>query len=317
MRVLFVFIDGVGIGPRDEATNPFVHANLPVLTQLLGGIPFLDAPTLASARALVKPLDANLEVAGLPQSGTGQTTLFTGLNAPLTIGEHYGPYPDERLGLLLEYNVFHRLTELGKRATFANAYPPIFFERMDRGTDRRSATAQAASVGGLSYRNESDLAQGRAISASLTNERWPNPDGAPPLITSEQAGRNLERLSREFDFTLFEFFLTDVAGHRPARMSATPSSNGSMRSSAASSPTSTMRTRYCSSPVTTATSKIVRPVITRATPYPPSSLAMRAIRSPRNCARWWTSRPLSSRPSLHSARLSFSQAEFHDHTQQF
>ena len=169
---------------------------------------------------MVLPLDANLDVDGLPQSGTGQTTLFTGINASAHLGEHYGPYPDERLSPLLENNIFHRLLANDKRVAFANAYPPIFFQRMDRGTDRRSATAQAVAAAGVPYRTHEDLIQGRAVSASLTNERWPHPASMPAIISAREAGRNLERLSREFDFTLFEFFLTDVAGHRPARMSA-------------------------------------------------------------------------------------------------
>ncbi|MCA1554656.1 MAG: alkaline phosphatase family protein, partial [Chloroflexi bacterium] len=216
----FLFVDGVGIGERDASVNPFARAQLPVLSELLGGIPFLDQPTLQSHRALCVPLDANLDVDGLPQSGTGQTTLFTGRNAPAHLGEHYGPYPDERLLALLRDNLFHRLNALGRHATFANAYPPIFFERIDRGSDRRSATAQAVGAAGLSYRTHADLQQGRAVSASLTNERWPHPASAPNVISAREAGRNLERLSRDFDLTLFEFFLTDVAGHRPARMSA-------------------------------------------------------------------------------------------------
>ncbi len=219
-RFLFLFVDGVGIGARDASVNPFARAQLPVLTTLLGAIPFLDQPYLDNSRALCVPLDANLDVDGLPQSGTGQTTLFTGRNASAHIGEHYGPYPDERLRALLEDNLFHRVLALNKRATFANAYPPIFFERMDRGSDRRSATAQAVGAAGLNYRTSDDLHRGRAVSASLTNERFPHSTNAPALITARVAGRNLERLSRENDFTLFEFFLTDVAGHRPARMSA-------------------------------------------------------------------------------------------------
>lgn len=220
MRVLFLFLDGVGIGAREPDSNPFARASLPVLTQLLGGIPYADEPRLEGPSALVIPLDATLSVEGMPQSGTGQTTLFTGVNAPALLGEHYGPYPDERLGMLLEYNIFHHLQALGKKVAFANAYPAIFFDRMDRGTDRRSATAQAAGLANVPYRSAADVREGRGVSASLTNERWPQPGDNLPVVSARQAGRNLARLARDYDFTLFEFFLTDVAGHRPARMSA-------------------------------------------------------------------------------------------------
>jgi hypothetical protein len=219
MCILFLFLDGVGIGARDE-TNPFTRAQLPVLRELLGGLPFLDAPRLENRRACVMPLDANLGVAGLPQSGTGQTTLLTGINAAEQLGEHYGPYPDARLLALLNDNLFHRLQVLGKRVAFANAYPPIFFERMARGTDRRSAMAQAAGMAHVPYRTRDDLAHSRAVSMSLTNERWPNHHNPPPIITPFAAGQNLARLANDHDFTLFEFALTDIAGHRPARMSA-------------------------------------------------------------------------------------------------
>ncbi len=220
MRILFVFLDGVGIGPRDPGVNPFARARLPVLKGLLGAIPFLDRPRLEGERALVIPLDANLDVEGVPQSGTGHTTILTGLNAAAHLGEHYGPYPDVRLRRLLEDNIFHRLMLAHRRVTFANAYPPIFFQRVARGTDRRSATSQAVAAAGVPYRTQADLVAGRAVSASLTNERWPAAANPPAIITPREAGQNLERLSRDFDFTLFEFFLTDVAGHRPARVSA-------------------------------------------------------------------------------------------------
>ncbi|MBI5877855.1 MAG: alkaline phosphatase family protein [Chloroflexi bacterium] len=219
MSVIFLFVDGVGIGVRDPAVNPFAVAHLPVLRGLLGDLPFLDRPSLEGAHALVIPLDANLDIDGLPQSGTGQTTLLTGVNAPAHINEHYGPYPDERLGKLLENNIYHRVLDAGGTAAFANAYPAIFMDRIERGTDRRSAMAQAPANAGLPYRGHADLAAGRAVSASLTNERWPHAD-SPSLITAHEAGRNFERLSRDYDLTLFEFFLTDVAGHRPARISA-------------------------------------------------------------------------------------------------
>ena len=37
MHVLFLFLDGVGIGKKDAAANPFFAARIPVQEILLGG----------------------------------------------------------------------------------------------------------------------------------------------------------------------------------------------------------------------------------------------------------------------------------------
>lgn len=66
MKFVYLFIDGVGIAPPspDNPVNPEV---CPALCRLI--------------RDHGKPIDANLDVPGLPQSATGQTTMFTGVNA--------------------------------------------------------------------------------------------------------------------------------------------------------------------------------------------------------------------------------------------
>ena len=65
-----------------------------------------------------------------------------------------------------------RLVAAGKRVAFANAYPPIFFERLSRHSARRSATSHMVSAAGVRYRDIDDLRAGRAVSAFVTNERW-------------------------------------------------------------------------------------------------------------------------------------------------
>ncbi|MCJ7433866.1 MAG: hypothetical protein MUO77_10300 [Anaerolineales bacterium] len=37
MRLLFLFLDGIGLGENDPEINPFVRANMPTLKFLLGG----------------------------------------------------------------------------------------------------------------------------------------------------------------------------------------------------------------------------------------------------------------------------------------
>lgn len=222
MPVLMIFFDGWGLGPDDPAINPFLVVPMPTLRRLFDGtIPTLTSPIesgnphFQSDRALMVPTDATLGVPGLPQSATGQTTIFTGVNAPRAIGEHLGPYPNPALRqLLAQDNLFQRLKALGRSVAFANAYPPIFFERLARNSARRSATSYAAFAADVRYRDLDDLRAGRAVSAFVTNEIWRRRGADVPVITPYQAGQNLAHLAREFDFTLFEYFLTDAAGHR-------------------------------------------------------------------------------------------------------
>ncbi len=48
-----------------------------------------------------------LGVEGLPQSGTGQTSIFCGVNASKIVGKHFGPYPYSTLiPIIKEKNIF-------------------------------------------------------------------------------------------------------------------------------------------------------------------------------------------------------------------
>ncbi len=219
MSVLLVFLDGVGIGAENRETNPFLHARVPTLRELFGAVPTLTNSHYTSARARLKPTDATLGVPGLPQSGTGQTTIFTGINASAAIGKHYGPYPNDALRAILKKdNIFKQLAARGRRVAFANAYPPIFFERLARHKARRTATMQAALAGGARFRDIDDLRLHNAVSGlSLTNAEWSKRVSDVPLITRREAGRILVRIARENDFTVFEYALTDIAGHKGDR----------------------------------------------------------------------------------------------------
>ncbi len=210
-----LFFDGWGLGTDDPAINPFLNASMPTLRELFGAIPTRNNGRYSSAHALLVPTDATLGIPGLPQSGTGQTSLFTGINAPRAIGEHSGPYPNDQLRKILSNgNIYTQLLSAKLSVTFANAYPPFFFDRLARGKARRSATSFTAGAAGLRYRDIDDLRKGDAVSGFVTNERWHAFDPTVPLITARDAGKNLARLARTHDFTLFEYFLTDAAGHK-------------------------------------------------------------------------------------------------------
>lgn len=218
MPLLFVFLDGVGLGVEDPAANPLAGLPLPAFARLAGGHPWTRAaPALATARHVFRALDATLGVPGLPQSGTGQATLLTGVNCAARAGRHFGPFPHSTSRpVLAEHNIFRQIQRLGldgdEPAAFANAYPDRFFEFVRR-RDRWTVTTRCCLDAGLRIRTHADLVAGRAVPADLTARGWPQPDPAlAPLSEAEAAARLLD-LGRHHAFTLFEYFLTDKAGH--------------------------------------------------------------------------------------------------------
>jgi hypothetical protein len=218
-RILVVFLDGVGLGENDPEVNPLADADLPTLHGLLNGRRLVGANGgYGSRHATLVPLDAQMGVPGLPQSGTGQTTILTGVNAPALIGQHYGPYPNQPLRELLNNgNLFRELLVAGRPVAFANAYPDRFLSRLGRGTERLSANSRAAFLAGLKLRGPAELKAGRAISSLLTNTYWRGWGYDVPELSAAEAGAQLVGLTDDHALTYFEFWYSDVAGHRQDR----------------------------------------------------------------------------------------------------
>lgn len=217
MSILFLFLDGVGLGADDPSSNPFALANLPHLSTLLGGQRLLarSAPLETESTTLLS-LDACLGVAGLPQSATGQATLLTGRNVPAEIGYHYGPKPDSATAATLQDGgIFGAFSRAGRRAALINAYPDGYFHGIHSGRRLFSSIPLAVTNAGLSLRTAVDLCNGQAISADLTGDGWRERLGHAeiPLLTARQAGARLAGLSASLDFAFFEYWLTDYAGH--------------------------------------------------------------------------------------------------------
>jgi len=220
-RVLLVFLDGVGIGAADAERNPFLRARLPNLLRLLGGrLPVADALDAAgrieSADALLVAADATLGVAGVPQSGTGQTSLLTGRNAAAEYGRHFGPWvPTGLRALLAAENLLSRAVASGWRAAFANAYPLAGIDADPRIFRRPAAPPLAASAAGVLVRGLPELARGEAVASSITNERWRERLGDELAeVDAAEAGRRLARIAAGAEVTLFAHYDTDYAGHR-------------------------------------------------------------------------------------------------------
>ncbi|MEJ5223664.1 MAG: alkaline phosphatase family protein [Anaerolineales bacterium] len=218
MRLLFIFLDGIGLGPDDLLTNPLARAAMPRLESLLEGRR-LTAPAApyVNGRAALLALDPRLGVAGLPQSATGQAVLLTGRNVPAEIGEHYGPKPDERIAAILrEDNLFKRLSAARKTAALLNAYPPRYFHGVNSGKRLYSSIPLAVTSAGLPLFTETEFFTGQALSADFTGQGWRDMLGYPqaPVLTARDAGRKLAELASRYDFSFFEYWASDYAGHK-------------------------------------------------------------------------------------------------------
>ena len=206
-----IFVDGVGIGKKDPAVNPFCNSMLHLLDH------FLDAPRVQPIPfgGAVKGIDATLGMPGLPQSGTGQTALFTGVNASRLLGYHLYGFPSKKLQeVILQESILKKLTERGKKARFVNVYRPIFFQLGDEVKKvKLSATTYANLAADLPFLSIDDILAERGIYQEFTNQALRDRGFDVPLFTPDQAGRILAKLARENDFTLYEYFQSDKAGH--------------------------------------------------------------------------------------------------------
>jgi hypothetical protein len=230
--LLYLFLDGVGLGP-DTEDNPFVSAATPQLRALIGR-QLIDGPAVTRDDVLFRGIDATMGVEGLPQSATGQTALFTGINAAQAVGMHIATYPTQALrAIIAEHSLFKRAAQAGRRVTFANPFHAVYWQAVAEGHARLSATTLAIQAAGVAFRDLSDLERGEAVFWDITHEaqatrrfrttrRGTSPGNRPvrsypfPVapIAAEEAGRRLAALATAHDLTLYESFLTDLSGHR-------------------------------------------------------------------------------------------------------
>lgn len=200
-RVLMLFVDGLGIAAA-APDNP-VDANI--------------CPVLAEGLSSAHKLDACMGVPGLPQSATGQTALLTGINAAVFAGRHVEGFPGGTLTALLEReNIMLRLKRAGYSVTFANAY---YFQNVsDVHLLRRKSVTTVSMLSACGrVRLTADMLAGRAVYHDLTRESLRERGYTGALITPEEAAGHLLSIAADHEFTLFEYFLTDHAGHSRAR----------------------------------------------------------------------------------------------------
>ena len=219
-HVALIFVDGLGWGGADPALNPCLTYGGDVF-RLDGADPggFAGAdPRPAFGGGWARPIDACLGVDGIPQSATGQTSLFTGVNAQAKVGGHVTGFPSPSLReILLADSIFVKLRDAGRDGIFINAFRPLFFEIPREMQLRLSATTVAHLAADRPFFGIEDIREGRSIYQEFTNRELIERDFDVPEFTPERAGQILAGSVAARDFTLFEYFQTDRAGHSQDR----------------------------------------------------------------------------------------------------
>lgn len=202
-RVLFLLVDGLGLGCRDPRRNPVYDGEFPVLQRLL------DEHAV--------PLDAAMGMPGIPQSATGQTALLTGLNAAREMGRHVEGFPGPRLrDLVRAHNLYDQLARCGATSTFANAYYVTDIAAVEaRRIQSVTTVAALKAFGGV--RDASAMLRHDAVYQDLTRESLRARGYTGPLTTPAEAARDLLGIAGRYDLTLFEYFQTDRVGHKGSR----------------------------------------------------------------------------------------------------
>ena len=213
-RFILLFLDGLGLGPAGPH-NPLGDAAAMPRWQSFWGQPLLAGVHIQRPDQLLKPIDATLGVAGLPQSATGQTTLYTGHNAAKFRGQHQTGFANGSLRQLIEpYGLFRQVLARGGTATLANLYSPAYFEAIAQRRWRYSVCTLLNMTAGLPFRMQYEYEQGEAIFWDITGAIASSRGINTAPITPSVAGQRLADIGSRHSVTLFECYLSDYAGHK-------------------------------------------------------------------------------------------------------
>lgn len=225
-RVLFIFIDGLGIGVPDPDRNPLARIDASILKSFSGSVPILPEGGIPLRN------DPRMGIPGLPQSATGQSALFTGVNTAEAVGRHLSGFPNTILRKIIsEQSLLKKTEAMGLKASFANTYTESYLKKIYPGlsngtrettsiTDawsgpgKKSVTTVMNETAGLRFRTEADLLEKNGLHMDFSN-RFLRAGGLNiPQRTTREAAEILVGFARCFDLCLYEFFFSDLVGHR-------------------------------------------------------------------------------------------------------
>lgn len=206
-KILFIFFDGMGLEQNVNPRNPFQFLPSKFFS-------FRSRKAFPEFNGFGRAIDATLGVRGLPQSATGQATILSGVNAAKLLGKHLNGLPNRPLReMLSRESIFVKLRQRGFKASFANAYQPEFFTSPWAKRYVSVSTAAVTSAG-IPLNDIRAVAEGRAVYQEFTNSYLNARGFSLEVRTPEHTGKILAEISREHDFTFYEYFLSDLVGHQ-------------------------------------------------------------------------------------------------------
>jgi len=201
-KVILLFIDGVGVGENSPEYNPCYYSRTGIFNFNTNILPF---------NGKFYAIDAQLGVNGLPQSATGHTTLYTGINAARLINKHLYGFPNQALrDVLKKYSIFVKLNNQGYRCKFINAFRPVFFTTTEIFKNlHMSATTEMNRYCGLRFADFKQIKQGSALYHDYTNTEPREKGFNLPKFSARKAAEILINQSDNHNLILYEYFLTD------------------------------------------------------------------------------------------------------------
>lgn len=235
-KIILLFIDGFGIGEKSKY-NPFSSVKSIYLSHFKTEFKS-NVKDCSKHNFIVFALDPLLDVEGIPQSATGQSSIFTGINTAKILNQHLMGFPNKQLRILLmRNNLLLSLKRRGLKTKFINAYP-LFAEELSKGwlkvdkngnfvlreksenlkkfLKRVSVTTLLALSIEQRFYGLSDLINKRTIYHDFTNEFLIERGIDVPEFSPEIAANILIKNISKYDLILYEYFLTDKIGHTSA-----------------------------------------------------------------------------------------------------
>ncbi|BDA79508.1 metalloenzyme [Leptospira kobayashii] len=220
--IFYTFLDGIGLGKYDPETNPFSKFAEGFLSPL-GGKSQTDAklPKLANTLHYVRT-DAHMGIPGLPQSATGQTALWTGVNGPGTLGRHVSGFPTITLRkIIAKYSMIKILSENNIKADFLNCFTDHYLRHVQEKPKLVSASTLIQLASDRPLKTMDDLRNGKGLYMDLTHEilrdfaaeSLPKDDPLLQLRDPKTLGNSVFSMFGDYGLTIYEYFLTDKVGH--------------------------------------------------------------------------------------------------------